>query len=289
MSFSNDALKGVTHVAQFDDLTKWCHRALEQDLEDTTLVDRYTDAYRKWIMSSQLNTVQGLDQFPYACFANGTTEVFDKFYIKHRDRRIRVLGDEYSYHRRFAGAEVITNWGSLSKGDCLVISCPYVTTGQVHPMMEEILSICDYLEVPVLIDAAYYGLCGGLTINLAHPSIEDVAFSLSKTFGTSKFRVGVRFSKSNEDSLATLNLRENVYVNRFGALLGIELMRDFCPDYLWQTYRSNQLQICQQMQLTPSATVIFGIDTQGLYPGPNPADEGRRLCLSRQLSLPTIL
>jgi hypothetical protein len=283
MPISNSPLRGVTHLVSFDDLRQYGRRALEQNTEDETLIERYCTAYRQWILSSKLNSVQGLEQFPYACFSNGTTEAFDKFYIKHKGKTVKVLRDEYSYHRKFAGAEYIDSFKSLTSSDVLVISSPFSSTGNVHPLIEEILTVCDYLEIPVLMDCAYYGLCGDSQFNFDHPCIEDVAFSLSKTFGASKYRIGIRFSKTNKDSLAVLNLDSNSYINRFGANLGLELMQAFSPDYLFETYRSTQLEFCNTLKVEPSNCVIFGIDTDQTY-GKNWApDEARRLCFSRYL------
>jgi hypothetical protein len=140
----------------------------------------------------------------------------------------------------------------------------------------------------VLIDAAYYGLGAGITLPLEHPCIEDVAFSLSKTFGTSKWRIGVRFSRTNTDSLAVLNLPENSYINRFGAQLGLILMREYGPDYLWTTYRNRQLSLCEELDLKPSNSVTFAL---GLPRSGDLADESGRWCLARYLDgtpLPTL-
>ena len=43
---------------------------------------KYCETFRKWIQGTQLNTITGLDDFTTTAFSMGTTESFDKFYIR---------------------------------------------------------------------------------------------------------------------------------------------------------------------------------------------------------------
>jgi hypothetical protein len=275
--------RGVTHVTQYNDITPWVARALTRDLEDPLLIHSYCQQYREWIESSKLNRIKGLDRLPYLSYSNGTTEAFDKFRIRHRTRRLRVLPNEYQYHCMYLGAEPIESFNTLDSNDCVIISAPYAATGNPHPMMDQILAVCTYLGIPVLIDAAYYGLCGLCDFDWDSPCIEAVAFSLSKSVGTSNYRVGMRFS-SYQDSLSDFSTDQ--YVNRLGAAIGMELMQDSTADSLYNRYRSQQLAVCKAMRLTPSKSVIFGLDTQALYAHTSRADELARLCLSRVMTPP---
>ena len=274
--------QGVTHVAQYNDIRPRVAQALTRDLEDPLLIKNYWEGYRDWIHSSELNTIKGLDNLPYLSYSNGTTEAFDKFRIRHRNRRLRVLPDEYQYHQLYSGAEPIDTFDSLDSNDCVIISSPYAATGNPHPMMDAIMSVCSYMNIPVLIDAAYYGLCGQCNFNWDWPCIEAVAFSLSKPFGASIYRVGLRFSRYNDDALGEFS--DDGYVNRLGAALGLELISRDCADSLYNRYRPQQLELCKAMDLTPSKSVIFGLDHLGLYPHTSRSDEQARLCLSRVMT-----
>src|SRR6056300_458006 len=68
---------------------------------------KYCDTYREWIQSTQLNNIIGLDDFRFATFSMGTTESFDKFYVRHKDRQVKVLKGEYSYHHHATDIEYI--------------------------------------------------------------------------------------------------------------------------------------------------------------------------------------
>lgn len=274
--------QGVQHIfGAFEGLDSAKLRTFSFDLSDPKVIADYCNTYRQWILSTKLNSIKGLEQFPYMSYCNGTTEAFDKFYIKHRDKKIKVLADEYLYHKNYAGADIISQLDSLSQKDAVIISAPFVKTGNIHPLMESILDRCDLLQIPVLVDSAYYGLCGNLNFNFDHPCIEDVTFSLSKVFGTYDYRIGIRFSKTNNDSLAQLNA--NGYVNRFGCALGMELMTQYSPDYLFNRFRQTQLDFCKTLNLEASNCVIFGIDTKKIYSMNTRFDEQQRFCFSKHL------
>ena len=64
----------------------------------------------------------------------------------------------------------------------MVISVPFSDNGYIHPDTQEILETCNKLEIPVLIDLAYYNLARGIDFNLDEPCISTFTFSLSKGF-----------------------------------------------------------------------------------------------------------
>lgn len=275
--------QGVQHIFGEDTALKdIVFRTAEVDLYDKDLIPKFCSSYRNWILSSDLNNFAGLDNFNSLSYSNGTTESFDKFRIRHRNKRLKVLRDEYLYHKLFLGAEDIVGLESLRSGDAVIISAPYVKTGEIHPLMNNILDVCDRLEIPVLIDCAYYGLCANLSFNFDHPCIEDIAFSLSKVFGTSYYRIGVRFSKDQDDSLS--NFGREGYVNRLGAAIGAQLLDRFSPDYLFSTYRETQIRFCKHLNILPSNSVIFGIDINNFFNLNPRADERGRFCFSKYLA-----
>ena len=284
-----EKFQGVQHIVGFvNDLDTVVSKSSSIDLYDNSLIDNFCSRYKDWILSSTSNKIQGLDQFNFVSYSNGTTEAFDKFRIRHREKDLRVLKDEYLYHRLYLDADIITDIELLKTGQALIISAPYAKTGEIHPLMESILNRCDQLNIPVLIDSAYFGLCSNLEFNFDHPCIEDVTFSLSKVFGTSYYRIGIRFSKCKNDSMTDFGT--SGYVNRLGAVIGNHLFDRFGPDDLFSSFRETQIQFCNSLNLVPSNSVIFGIDQKNIYnQNPRPDEKGR-FCFSKYLisgTLPT--
>ena len=234
-------------------------------MNDDTITHKFLTEYRQWILSSQYNQVQGLEQFPHACYTNATTEAFDKFYLKNHTRRFRCFRGEYMYHI-LSWRNCFPNWcymdqDDLKSGDAVVISYPFADTGGKHGEMDRVLSQCEAMDIPVLLDCAYMGICSGLDINLTWSCITDVTFSMSKSFPLSHARIGMRVTRHDDDDpLFVLN--KTNYTNRLGAYLGRELLQEFGPDYIPTRYRDQQHQWCKELGAEPSATVIFGLGNQ---------------------------
>ena len=256
-------------------------------LWNTNVKQKFLDLYRSWITQSKLNTVVGLEDFPIATFSSGTTEAFDKFYLKNLHRRIRYFRGEYMYHqvagRQYFKEAKFVEDDDLDSNDVLVLSLPFSDTGNAHPSMEDTLKKCSQLGIPVLLDCAYFGICSNIEFNLNHDCITDVTFSLSKTFPVPHLRIGMRLTRyDDDDSLLVMNKTD--YVNRLSCAVGVELLENFSPDTIHQRYQIAQFELCNKLGITPSKCVIFGVDESNAYPQYNRGGNTNRLCLSKYLN-----
>ena len=167
-------------------------------MQDTEVHDRFCKKYRNWISSTQNNTIIGLDNFIAHAFSNGTTEAFDKFYLRHSKKRLRYFKGEYMYHlamgkNYFSEVEIIEN-DVIRPNDVVVFSLPFADTGNEHSLMKEVLDSCQTLNVPVLIDCCYFGVCGDVVFDFSYSCIEEIVFSLSKNFPTPPNRYAINKS-----------------------------------------------------------------------------------------------
>jgi hypothetical protein len=255
-------------------------------LSDTNIHTKFMEQFRKWILQSELHTVNGLDLFPSTVFCNGTTEAFDKFYLKHNSKRLRYFKGEYMYHINigkcyFKEVKLLDD-EPIKENDVVVISFPFANNGNKHYQMDDILLQCTKLNVPVLMDCSYFNISGGLHFDFTHPCIEEIVFSLSKFMpDMGSMRIGVRFTKEdNDDPLFVYN--KNKYVNRLSAAVGLEIINRYASDYNFNTYRNVQLQFCSDLGIEPSHTVVFGISTNK-FPEYNRGGIENRLCFSKYL------
>ena len=67
----------------------------------------------------------------------------------------------------------------------------------------------------------------------------------------------------DDDTLFVYN--KNSYVNRLGAYIGLQLMENYSPDFIYKKYKSQQLEFCKHLGVEPSSTVLFGIAPQDKY------------------------
>lgn len=230
-----------------------------------SIIDEFLYYYNQWIKSTNENNIIGLDQFKFKCYSSGTTESFDKFYLKNSSRRFRCFKGEYMYHKlawRKGYEWCYLEDEDLSENDAVIISLPFADTGNVHINYHEIMRKCNKLKIPVLIDCAYFGVCTDIDIDLAYECITDVTFSLSKSFPLAYARIGIRFTREDDDDTLFVYHKIN-YNNKIGAALGLKFINTFPPDYIPNKYRYKQLNFCKLLGVEPSNTVLFGIGKNG--------------------------
>lgn len=253
---------------------------------DHSVVPTFLTKYRGWIESTKNNTIS-LDSLPYTDFSAGTTEAYDKFYVRHANKRFRIFKAEYAYHKiSFKGGNL--KWcfiedEPLTFGDAVIVSLPFADTGN-DINFKHLITTCERYSIPVIVDCAYFGVCSGFDFDFSSPCIEDVCFSLSKTFPVGNLRIGARFSRQKyvDDSLTSYNQAE--YVNNLSAAVGSRFISAFSPDYIYDKFKDNQLELCALLEIEPSACVIFGIDLTSRFSELNRGGSTNRLCLSEELS-----
>ena len=251
------------------------------------LQDEFLVKYRQWIGATKLNTVTGLEKFPVSAVAQGTTEAFDKFYLKNSSRRLRYFKGEYMYHQvagrqYFRSASTFIEDGALDSNDAVVVSLPFSDTGNEHPEMKAMLAECTRLGIPVLMDCAYLGICSGIAFDLNHDCITDITFSLSKTFPVPHLRIGMRLTRNDDDD-ALLVTNKTQYVNRLSVAVGLELIQMWDCDTIPNLYLATQKEFCKTLGVDPSNCVIFGIDTTEKWQQYNRGGPTNRLCFAKYL------
>lgn len=272
--YDPDKIQLVQHILQSVGTT-W--------IEDDQVVPLFLRRYRDWIQSTNLNTVAGLDHFSNVVYSQGTSESFENFYLRHRNRRFRCFRGEYLYHE-LIWRNLEYNWAyidddELRPNDAVIVSLPFADTGnQKHT--KQMLDLCAELDIPVLIDSAFFGICAGINFDYSHPAITDVTMSLSKPFPASGIRIGIRFSKNTADGL-DIYAKTN-YVNKLGAAVGFQLLDHQSPDYIWSRYRDHQLAWCKQYDLVASDCVTFGLDYNHKYQNHNRGSvDSNRICFAK--------
>ena len=257
-------------------------QGLYKSLNDENIHFKFLKEYRKWIKSSKLNKLKNLNKFKFACFSNGSSQAFDYFYAKYKNKRFRVFKGEYVYHQlswrnHFPSWKYITNL-DIKKNDVLVISLPFSDSGSKHPEMEKLINICDKKNIPVLVDCCYFSMCKNINFDFNHKSIKVISFSLSKAFPVSRLRIGMRLTRVDDDD-PLFFLNKLGLVNRNSSFIGLKLLQKFSFDYIYKKYEKLQKHYCNKMDLTPSNIVTLGIGGKK-WAAYNRGGVKNRLCLS---------
>jgi hypothetical protein len=234
----------------------------QKQTQDKCIVDEFLTNYSGWLSNSKMNNLTGFNKFKSKTYANGTTEVFDKWYIRHRNRRLRIFRGEYMYHyATYRNLDMPMKWledEPLRENDHVIISLPFADSGNIRYETENILNSAALLNIPVLIDSAYLGLTHGLDFNFDHPAIDTIALSLSKTFPVAHLRIGMRLMREDYDDGLDIYHKTN-YQNRWGAVLGNQLITNYNIDYAPTCYEHWQRFKCNELNLQQSKTILFGL------------------------------
>lgn len=263
------------------------HHHAKHKLKDVSL-DQYTQCYRHWLSNSTDKIIHGLDDFRHVDFSQGTSHVFDHFVLKHAKRQIVFFAGEFQYHRcisKTINHRLLHSIEELTPEQALIISFPFSDTGNKHVKFDQIMSTCEYLNIPVCLDLAYWGIAKDLQLNLSlYNCITEITCSLSKPFWTLEtHRIGIRFSRDYlDDGISMLN--EVNMANRFSMSLGVWFMEKFDNSFCWRRYRDRYYAVCEEMDLTPTSTVIFGLGDQQRHQEYNRGlNNNYRICISEYL------
>ncbi len=240
--------------------------------------------YFQWLQKSSFNKLKGLHLFNKLSFVHGTSQAFDDFYSTYKGRRFRVFKGEFKYHE-IIWKENKIKWcyienDKIKKNDAIIISLPFSDFGNQHPSMKKVIDECDRLNVPVLLDLAYYSIARNINFNVNKKCIKVLTFSLSKAFyGTERVRIGIRCKKDINYDSADL-FTEMGMLSRISVGLGLKLIQKYDTDYCQKKFRKKQLNICKKLDLVPSDCVIFGLGNKKKYKDYNRGSKWRRVCLS---------
>jgi hypothetical protein len=217
-------------------------------------VKEFKQLYHNWIIASKNSSVLGLDTFD-SSLTDGVTGAFYNFNHAFNNFNTVIFKGEYPLHTS-TGADMINSVEDLEYGQKLIISYPFAAHGEIHHNFEDILSKCDLLNIPVLIDMAFFGCAKLPLVNVDRPCIKMVAFSLSKTFSTGKCKIGVCYHKNIQNTpMQVINSYE--YVNHVSINIHTILLSKFDSDYIYNKYKDKQQLIANTLNVTASSTVFL--------------------------------
>jgi len=253
----------------------------------TGLEKQFVDKMRKWVTASKENTLAGLEDFPYGTMTHGTSEAFQMFMMRHNDRNFKFFKGDFMMHK-VAGNVMGNKWqwvldaNEVTADSAIIISIPFSDFGTTHPQHIKLLERCSALNVPVLIDCAYFGMCYDMDIDLNYSCIEEVTFSLGKTFPVIGSRCGVRFQRTEIDDAVTFANQHGI-VNNFGALVGLHCIEQYTADFIAIKYRAVQQQVCDDLGVDTTNCILFATSSDNKYSEYNRGNGTTRLCISKQI------
>lgn len=246
--------------------------------------EEYQEQFRRWIYSSKLNNIK-FGNLNYSCITNGTSEAFAMFMLRHNQRRFKFFQGDFMMHKVASNvADVDWEWiddnGTIEYGDALIVSCPFSDTARFPHDFDRWMDLANKCEVPVLLDMAYFGTCLNIDIDTErYPAIEEICFSLGKTFPIIGARAGIRYQKTLVDDPVTF-ANQNGIVNNFACKIGTHCMNNWNPDYIPHKYYDAYYDLCSAHDLLLTNSVLWALTDDAKYKDINRGNETTRLCVS---------
>jgi hypothetical protein len=226
---------------------------LDKDISDTVYTN-FKQEVTNWLVTSKLNTLTGFDKFNRVDIINGCTQFIDNLYMQGP---VQVLANDYRYHQRLGKATFVQP-GNLINYVPLVIAMPFPQVGKPHSKMKELLDEAFNKHIPVHIDGAWVSCCRDVDFDFSHPAIRSLGISLSKGLGLGWNRIGLRWTKDSvQDSISLMN--DFNMNNRALAMIGLHFVRNFEPDYLWNTHKERYFKVCKDFGLTPTSSIYLAL------------------------------
>jgi len=236
-------------------------------LMDENISVKFKDKFCKWIDGSTLNTIKNLNIFNMITLTNGSIQIFDHFYLRHYDKRIRFFKGEFMYHQAVLKNKLNYDFiedDLLKKNDVFLVSVPFTRTGFIHDKFFDVMEECENKKIPVLLDFCHLPCSKNVYLDLKeYDCVETLSFSLSKFYHNAEFlRVGVRFQKEKDfidDGIDVFNSDGIQMHNRLGIGIGKKIIENYPMDYLWKKYDKTYHYLCRKYDFKCTDNIIIAI------------------------------
>lgn len=226
----------------------------------------FIDQSKKYFASSKRNQLFGLDELVYVDAIVGCTHFIDNLIQTHSLPGLQIFEHDYKYYQRLNPDISFATVGNLDPSKPVLIAAPFPGYLDLHPQWAQILQECLTKNIDIHIDGCWLGAATNIDIDLSHPAIKSISFSLSKSLGMYWNRIGVRFSKVNYTDGISIQNKFNMIPEclMHNAVIA---MQELDIDYLWNTYEAKHMDICRQLYLRPSKIIYaaHSIDRKKLY------------------------
>lgn len=235
---------------------------INRHLLNPWVVQEFEQQFKSWISSGTRYRLHNFDLFQYTGFSAGSQESFINLYLVNKDRRFRIFKGDYWWHIDIWNSVGIS-WAfieddDLKPNDMCICSYPFALTGDKHQNFDWLVDECNRVGIKLLVDFIYLPNSNdAVDIDLSAECIEQITFSLSKTFPVQCAKIAVRMCKNKPSDPLQISNDENI-CNRLGAGLALDIINAFPVDYNVTKYQDQQQHWCNKLGLTATKVVHFG-------------------------------
>ena len=235
---------------------------INKHLLNPWVVQEFEQQFKSWIASGTRYRLDNFDLFGYVGFSAGSQESFINLYLTNKDRRFRIFKGDYWWHIDIWNS-VGLEWAfieddDIHPNDMCICSYPFALTGDKHENFDWLVAECNRSGAKLLVDFIYLPNSNhAVDIDLSADCIEQITFSLSKTFPVQCAKIAIRMCKTKPIDPLQISNDENI-CNRLSAGLALDIITHYPVDYNVTKYWDEQQHWCKKLGLTATKVVHFG-------------------------------
>lgn len=210
--------------------------------------------HRHWV-SDFVDT----SEFEYAYTSAGVTDAINQW-LATETREWQYLTGDYQWPARVSNNGICVDVEDLDPDRVLYFSNPQCATG--NWASQQLLDHIDAVGCPVVYDAAYIGSTALKRVRLPIQT-EQIWFGFSKGFGLVGQRCGIVYSKNFHNSLHPM---QNVGCYDYSRIhIMHSIIQHSNLTHAWDTLHHQQLSIANNLNATPSDTVMLVNSTHEFF------------------------
>jgi hypothetical protein len=215
----------------------------------------FQQAAREYFLGTSINRLSGLDRFPVIHTILGCNHAIDSLIMRYGVDGLQIFRHDYAYYTRLNPGLTHAQPGQLVPSCPVLMAMPSPGYLGPHPQQQEILDEAAQKDCEVHLDCAWLGAARDIQFNFDHPAVASVSMSLSKGMDMWWNRVGIRWSRQEDDTNPVSIYNTHNMIHQVPLLIGLKHLRSVKPDHVWTHYHDRYHALCGELKLRPTRMI----------------------------------
>ncbi len=215
----------------------------------------FQQAATDYFLATKLNQLSGLESFPVRETILGCNHAIDSLIMQHGLDNLQIFEHDYKYYTRLDPDKSWATPGQLIPGLPVLMAMPSPGYLDLHPNQQAILDEAFDKHCAVHLDCAWLGAAQNICFNFDHPAVQSVSMSLSKSMDMFWNRIGVRYSRQQDDNNCVSIYNQHNMIHELAVETALTHLRQIPPDHVWNHYHTAYYESCQALKLRPTKMV----------------------------------
>jgi hypothetical protein len=227
----------------------------------------FEQAVTNYFVGTALNNLTGLECLPVREIILGCNHAIDSLIMQHGLENLQIFEHDYKYYSRLGRHKSWAIPGQLLPGQPVLMALPSPGYLDLHPNQSAILDEALSKQCAVHLDCAWLGAARNISFDFSHPAVHSVSMSLSKSMDMFWNRIGVRYSRHQDDKNCVTIYNQHNMIHELAIETALVHLRQVPPDHVWNHYHTAYHEACSELKLRPTKMVhvMQSVDRTKMY------------------------